>query len=284
MNRLVRLSAVALISGAALSACAPDQDVTDVVAPDLTLSNAGDEENLPHEVTVCKVGPLGTDATFSVDPDPDGVGTLLAGNSVTVAASTLTDPSCVTVWRSVATADPTVLMTVAETEMTPGTKIDQIIVFSNNPATIGTNSVAVDVNFSSGALIIFKNIPDDVPPPPPPPPSGEGCTPGYWKARPHHDDWAATGYSTGQTFASAFGVDAFPGMSLLQVLGQGGGDLIALGRHAVAGLLSSAHPSIDYGIFPADVIAMFQNAYASGDYEATKDILAAANEQDCSFD
>ena len=34
--------------------------------------------------------------------------------------------------------------------------------------------------------------------------------------------------------------DAFPGMTLLEVLSQGGGGLNALGRHTVAALLNAA--------------------------------------------
>ena len=80
-------------------------------------------------------------------------------------------------------------------------------------------------------------------------------------------------------------MDAFSGEpSLLQALKFGGGGLKALARHAVAALLNAAHPDIDpapeYDT-PAEVIAAFQAAFASGDYETTKDALQASNESGC---
>jgi hypothetical protein len=77
-----------------------------------------------------------------------------------------------------------------------------------------------------------------------------------------------------------FGVNAFPGLSLLQVLTRTGGGLDALGRHAVAALLN-ASSGINSGMTQAQVLAAFQSAYASGDYETQKDIFAAANELGC---
>lgn len=61
-----------------------------------------------------------------------------------------------------------------------------------------------------------------------------GCSPGYWK---NHNFPA--GYSKNQLFsATSFGgstfENAFPGMTLQQVLSQGGGGLAALGRQTVS--------------------------------------------------
>ena len=36
-----------------------------------------------------------------------------------------------------------------------------------------------------------------------------GCTPGYWGRCQHHDDWAAAGYSTTDTFNETFGVTEY---------------------------------------------------------------------------
>jgi hypothetical protein len=80
-------------------------------------------------------------------------------------------------------------------------------------------------------------------------------------------------------FSTVF-ANAFPGKTLLQVAGQGGGGLIALGRHTVAALLT-ASSSVDYDLTPAQVIAAFTAAYASGDYETQKNIFAGFNEQGC---
>lgn len=115
------------------------------------------------------------------------------------------------------------------------------------------------------------------PPPPPNHEPTEGCTPGYWKQPHHFDSWV--GYSPNQQFSSVF-ANAFPGMTLLEVLKQGGGQLNALGRHTVAALLNASSPDVD-GLTTADVIAAFNAAYASGDYETQKDIFEGFNELGC---
>jgi hypothetical protein len=107
---------------------------------------------------------------------------------------------------------------------------------------------------------------------------GEGCTPGYWKN--HTSSWQ--GFTTGQDFDAVFGVDIFsPNRTLLVALQTGGGGADALGRHAVAALLSASHSGVDYGLTAAQVIAVVQAADASNDFEGAKNILAALNESDC---
>lgn len=120
------------------------------------------------------------------------------------------------------------------------------------------------------------------PPPPPPPGGGEGCTPGYWK-QPHHlDSWV--GYDPDQSYEAVFGVDAEFDKSLLGALQQGGGGEKALGRHAVAALLNSASADVDYEFTSAQVIALVQDAYATGDFNGIKDQLEAENEEGCPLD
>jgi hypothetical protein len=127
--------------------------------------------------------------------------------------------------------------------------------------------------------------PEDPPPPPPPTPtptppqSGEGCTPGYWKQEQHFGSWTPP-YDPSDLFSSVF-ENAFPGMTLLQVLEQGGGDLNALGRHTVAALLNAASPDVDYDLTVAQVIAAFNAVFPGGDYETLKNRLEAFNEQGC---
>jgi len=121
---------------------------------------------------------------------------------------------------------------------------------------------------------------ETTPPPTTAPPAGEGCTPGYWKN--HPESWPATGFSTGQTLESVFDVPDGLGLdskTLLAALQTGGGGVNALLRHAVAALLNSAHPSVDYDLTTAQVISMTNAALASGDYEPTKDIFEGFNEQ-----
>ncbi len=114
--------------------------------------------------------------------------------------------------------------------------------------------------------------------PPPPPGGGEGCTPGYWKQAHHFDSWL--GYTPGDSFDATFGV-ASSFDTLLDGLKAKGGQENALARHAVAALLNSATGGVDYEYSTAEVIAIVQDAYASGDYETAKDLLAAENEMGC---
>lgn len=126
--------------------------------------------------------------------------------------------------------------------------------------------------------------PTPTPPPPTPTPTpggGEGCTPGYWKQEQHFDSWV--GYSPNQAFDSVF-ADAFGSATLLEVLGLNGGGLNALGRHAVAALLSASSDDVDYDLTVQQVIDAFNAAYASGDYETQKNIFDRLNNQGCPLD
>ena len=107
---------------------------------------------------------------------------------------------------------------------------------------------------------------------------GEGCTPGYWKQDQHFDSWV--GYTPGTLFSAVF-ENAFPGMTLLQVLQQGGGGLNALGRHTVAALLNASSPGVDFDLTTAGVIAAFNGVFPGGNYEAQKNIFESLNEQGC---
>ena len=145
--------------------------------------------------------------------------------------------------------------------------------FSNN---VGGSGLPASLYWVVGALEVLD------PPPPPPPPGGEGCTPGYWKQPHHFDSWAAP-YESDQLFSTYF-EDAFPGMSLLDVLKQGGGGLKALGRHTVAALLNAASGGVAYDLTTGQVIDAFNDLYPEGskqDYNGLKDIFAGFNEQGC---
>lgn len=106
----------------------------------------------------------------------------------------------------------------------------------------------------------------------------EGCTPGFWKNRGYRLGWPS--YSPADDYATTFGVASSFTATLLEALNQGGGGEYALGRHAVAALLNAASPDVDYFYTEAEVIAAVQNAYATGDFEGTKDDLAGWNEQE----
>jgi len=64
--------------------------------------------------------------------------------------------------------------------------------------------------------------------------------------------------------------------------GNLGGDPVSvnLGFHAVAALLNAAHPSVNYGYEPGDIISMFKNNYMSNG-AALKDTFEMLNERDC---
>ena len=120
---------------------------------------------------------------------------------------------------------------------------------------------------------------------PPPPSHGEGtegCTPGFWKARRHLTLWPAP-FTPATTFVTVF-EDAFPGMTLLDVVSLGGGGLNALGRHTVAALLNAQSPGVDYGMTAADVIAAFNGVFPGGDYSTLTNQFVALNERGCTVD
>jgi hypothetical protein len=110
---------------------------------------------------------------------------------------------------------------------------------------------------------------------------GEGCTPGYWKQRQHFDSWPAP-YDPTDLFSEHF-EDAFPGMTLVQVLGNGGGGLNALGRHTVAALLNSASSGVSFEDSPGQVITAFNNVFpgTKSQYETLKNRFASLNERLC---
>jgi hypothetical protein len=112
-------------------------------------------------------------------------------------------------------------------------------------------------------------------------PGGEGCTPGYWRnLRKHGAQWVT--YSPTDDFEAVFGVDAsFSDTYLGSVVRLGGGGENALARHAVAALLNASSPAIAYMYTEAEIIALVQEAYATGDFEAAKDLLEYQNEVFC---
>ena len=49
-------------------------------------------------------------------------------------------------------------------------------------------------------------------------------------------------------------------------------------RHATAGLLNAASSDVGYFYGKAEIIQLVQDAFASGDFNAAKDLLEAQNE------
>ena len=264
--------------GAVSVACA------DVGAPTAVTSSAAlaavGEDSPPSVVTLCKIGPAGTNATFSVSATG---GELRAGSTVTVAATTLEEMStCVEIWRATDLTEETTI-TVTEVSATAGTKLTEVVWLTGldgwGEGNVGTKTAVVRADWENEGLIWFKNEQVDVPPPPPPPPALAGCTPGFWRQAHHYAYWTSP-YTPTTAFGSVF-ANAFPGLTLGEVVRLGGGGLNALGRHTVAALLNAASPDVAYGMTPAQVIAAFNAAHASGNYSAQKDVFEAANERGC---
>ena len=118
------------------------------------------------------------------------------------------------------------------------------------------------------------------------PPGGEGCTPGYWKNR--TEDWV--GYDPDDLVSSVFAnAGSLGSMTLLAALKKGGGDTLEdakrlLLHHAVAALLNSTHPDIDYAFTTAQVIAWTSDMLTSTDRDAIlglKDPFDTENNRGC---
>jgi hypothetical protein len=277
LSQFAPLAALALFAAACSEATLP-------TAPAATLRSSVaslDEGTAPAVVMLCKIGPAGTSATFSVASTG---GELRAGSTVTVSATSLEEMStCVEIWRATALGQISTV-TVTEVSASPGTKLEEVAWYSEldgwGEGNVATQSTSVRADWGNEAIIWFKNTIDDTPPPPPP--GLAGCTPGFWRQSQHYAYWAAP-YSPTTAFSTVF-ANAFPGQTLGQVVQNGGGGLNALGRHTVAALLNSASAEVDYGMTPAEVIAAFNAAYASGSFEAQKNIFEGYNERGCTVD
>jgi cysteine-rich repeat protein len=114
------------------------------------------------------------------------------------------------------------------------------------------------------------------------PMGGQGCTPGYWKQSHHFESWV--GFDPSDDYETVFGVDASFELTLLGALKQGGGGEKALGRQAVAALLSASSDGVSYFDTVAGIISRVQAAYASGDFEIVKDLLDEENNAGCPLD
>lgn len=250
------------------------EPTTDPVVPIGTVKSIADVTSdasiWSRTVWACKVG---TDATVSVSVD---------GGAASEQA--LVDGTCRAVHVNTGSEFEVDEVTVTEL-VAEGQVLDSMIVVTTRFGQITSvtkytdsgTAVVITTRAGKGGIITYYN---HLIPPPPPPGGGQGCTPGYWKQSQHFDSWV--GYSPNQLFSSVF-EDAFPGMTLLQVLGQGGGGIKALGRHTVAALLNTANAGVDYDMNTQGVIDAFNAAVPGGDYEALKNIFAGFNEQGCSL-
>ena len=268
-------AAAALAGVAALAACEASNDPAGVnpsgmaysVLPNWPANGQADVE----EFELCKQG---SSATFDYSVFDRSTSTTTTGSL------SLNDGECrvIALFGGVG-AD----VTVTETSAQSGYMFDRVDVTrvgvnagSYSQTTPGVTEFISGTNGGGlrGALAVYYNVAE-----PPPPGGGEGCTPGYWKQSQHFDSWTSP-YTPSTLFSSVF-EDAFPGMTLLQVLGQGGGGLKALGRHTVAALLNTASAGVDYDMTTQGVIDAFNAVYPGGDYEGQKNIFAGYNELGC---
>jgi hypothetical protein len=125
----------------------------------------------------------------------------------------------------------------------------------------------------------------------------EGCTPGFWRQPQHFGAWTFPYTPEGPlgvfTYRDAFGLGDVVQLkdskkvvdptdpTLLEAVQATGGGQNALARHAVAALLNAASDEVAFAFTVDQVIAMVQNAYATGDFNTPKDLLAVVNEAGC---
>jgi hypothetical protein len=232
----------------------------------------------PGVVNVCAFfgNDLGPGATLSASA-PAGEN-VLAGNFTIVP-----NPNCIEVWN--ASSGATVPVSASLVSATAGWEIDRVVVAvgdgvgdTNFENLFGVTSGTVNVSSAAGGFIWFKFKPVEITI------GGQGCTPGYWRQSQHYDSWTAP-YTPTTPFSNVF-ANAFPGKTLGQVVALGGGGLNALGRSAVAALLNGASAGVNYDYTPAQVIALFNTAFASGNkkaIEAQKDVFDFLNNQGCTL-
>lgn len=277
--------AISLVAALVLStaACSPSGDdrSADILAPASETFLVGDRgDNYTVRVGLVNVcafwtypAPTAFSATFSASASG---GTVLSGSF-----SIENPPLCVEVWNATGSTTQNVAASLLSSAAT--WQLDRIVTSVGTPdnstftTLTGVSSASVNVNDATGGFIWFKFVPKVAPPP-----AGQGCTPGYWKQSQHFGSWTAP-YTPTTAFSAVFS-NAFPGMTLLQVLGQGGGGMKALGRHAVAALLNTASANVAYDLTTAQVISSFNSAYASGNagtIETQKNLFDMLNNQGC---
>jgi uncharacterized repeat protein (TIGR01451 family) len=123
---------------------------------------------------------------------------------------------------------------------------------------------------------------------------GEGCTPGFWKN--NAANWGASawvGFLPSDSFEAIFGVDVtlrgkgkntYPTPTLLDALNANGGGINALARHAVAALLNTSSPCVNYPYANVGaLITAVHDAIVAGDtaIQELHSDLAYDNEAGC---
>jgi hypothetical protein len=261
------------------------QNIQEPGKPTLAIVNLPGSGTVSQEqFQVCKYG-SSADFSYSVIDHNNG-------NTQTTGTFSLTDGQCrILVQSGLLGSDVTVSETAAQT----GYQFDHVdlttiqngtvtnVPSSTNPTVSGATSGGIGTPPLQGAVAKYYNVLTPPPPPPPPPPEGgQGCTPGYWK-QPQHANSYTSPYTPTMLFKDAGFDDAFPGKTLDDVLGLGGGGLNALGRHTVAALLNAASGNVSYNLTVSDVITAFNNVFpgSNSSYETLKNQFETFNTQGC---
>ena len=282
-------AAMALVAMAGTAACSSD-DVTDVpdgLRPQAAIDDPSDVFDGTDNSTayVCVVSPVA--GTYTYDISGAGAGSN-PGPTLMNDPATVNPGSCEAVATSGAGAGFFDADTVtADQTAAPGTVVlDSVIVEDAKFSHQGGTTTFIGSDFSKQGdpaeglisneratriTFFYSLVPDTG--------GGEGCTPGYWKQSQHFGSWTAP-YTPNTQFSAVF-ENAFPGMTLLQVLGQGGGGLKALGRHTVAALLNGASADVDADMTAQEVINAFNAVFPGGNYSGLQGTLAGFNEQGC---
>lgn len=274
-SSVTRAAVVALALG--LAACDAPVGPSADVDPDFAVGDRNDTyATLAGVVNVCAFPPV--DLLFTEEMNGTFSASATGGDVIgTTFDIDQIPPLCFEAWNATDATDVDVTATLES--VTAGFSIEAIVTLLGDGSSqtfTGVNSATVSVNDLVGGAIWFKMQREDIPNG-----GGEGCTPGYWRQEHHFDSW--TGYAPGDLFSSVFS-DAFPGQTLLDIVWARGGGLNALGRHTVAALLNASSAGVEYDYTTAEVIDLFNAAYASGDratIENQKNVFDFLNNQGC---
>ncbi len=265
MTELRRATGLVAVAALAMIGCQSGAFPTSQTDPGPEFNHAGGGGTTVAQMEMFQICKHGSSASFSVT---NGIN----------ATENLADGDCRTI--RVAGGATGVDVTVTETGAQAGFEFDRVEV-TRIKAGVTTflgsftdPTVVGHVQGNEGVLAVYFNKRIETP-------GGQGCTPGYWKQEHHFDSWTAP-YDPSDLFSDHF-EDAFPGMTLVEVVAQGGGGLRALGRHTVAALLNGASGGVAYGQTDLQVIAAFNAVFpgTNSEYQTLKNQFAQANEAGC---
>lgn len=279
---LKRLAMFAVASGAVgLTACGNENPAsTTEKSPTAAIASLGELTTATPEfgkIKLCKSAASNEGGTFAVSRASVGTSSGTVQASVTLAAG-----ECRVVAEDISLAQNGSDVTFGETPAPDlvsitGQRIDTPNSITNACVGVGgapcTNPGTTFLNSFHGSTFTYTNTAP--PPPPPPPPAGNlGCSPGYWKNHNFPAGYAKTALFNSDIPGTDF-ANAFPSTSFQTVLSTGGGGLISLGRHTVSAYFNAVSLGAGYPLSPADVVTMFNAAFASGDYGPTSDLFAS---------